>query len=321
MRKHRFIFTLASALCVICIVTLCACGSSEITMPYSEDHFLNMPLDTAESELKELGFENIETKEVSNHIRQDFENLISTISIDGKSFSDGSKFKPEDQVTIVYYGPYEEGSDSESTYVDESYKGTDATEHAVDWKLVTIPSENSDGYTFNNEYKVSPWMLYSEEESKLKAAWREISNGQELPSFEDYASELNGAEDAYYCIGTIGATNTTSGWDIGDGDNIKDQITLNWYEGDYYDDNIPKITFLMYTGDPETGENGVQANALFNANYWGPVPFVFIFAEDVTPNYPDGRYYERIVNGQFTAWGTKSESFSVEVLGKPSGSE
>ena len=184
----------------------------------------------------------------------------------------------------------------------------------VHWTKVVYSLKDKDGYTYDVELKLSPWILTTDSEL-LNAAWNEVGKGESLPTFDDWGFEQLGSEygnkmtfygtdywqvygwnisDLYYSVGTITIKNTTSGFDI-TSDNPRD-VRFAWG----YDYLSPTVAGRVITSNEEiTRMGGISLSAYMERNNWGPAPLILITPEYFSPKTPDGMT-EKILSEDFS---------------------
>ena len=182
----------------------------------------------------------------------------------------------------------------------------DASEPAVEieWTEITYPFKTLDDYTYDISLKLSPWILLSNDEI-INAAWDEVGNGKALPGFNNwgltlYLPQENGYNrtdlsfatqmtDMYYCIGTMEITNTTEGWPI-DADNPRSVNPWAVWNGKELangsTDMICRVFYSNKTTDSGRGR-ALNVNASMSKDTWGPVTFIIMAPENISPKYPD----------------------------------
>ena len=196
----------------------------------------------------------------------------------------------------------------------------------VEWTEVTYTTTDEDGYTFEITYRISPWILLSNTDV-VNAVWAEISGGDPLPGFDDWGLErynngywrpnnisdhslsgykgymyCEGMNDMYYCMGTLSVKNRTEGWSFSE-ENKRSCDTRLWWRYDKTDgmEGAQAIGHLYLSSKVREEADGVLVYASMVSDDWGPCPFVIMSPEAFTPNYPDGRFYEHLSAGAFSA--------------------
>ena len=111
-----------------------------------------------------------------------------------------------------------------------------------------------------------------------------------------------GMNDMYYCMGTLTIRNLTEGWSIS-ADNKRSPDTRLWWRYDKTEgiEGAQAIGHLFLSNKTDEEADGVLVFAGMNSDQWGPCPFILMSPEAFTPNYPDGRFYEHLFSGSFSA--------------------
>ena len=206
---------------------------------------------------------------------------------------------------------------------EETDAPTEASNVNVNWTEFKYNTSDSDGYTYEITYQLSPWILLSNSDV-INSAWNEVGNGNKLPSFDDWLLKKDSLNtytrsgishggstgyfahkltDMYYCIGTVMIQNTTEGWNI-DSNNIRSiYVNLNWSSGYKKTDYAGSYTIgrAFFGNKTEDECDGLNFGASLKNNSWGPVPFVIMAPENVTPSNPDGEHIDNMKAGFFYA--------------------
>ena len=163
-----------------------------------------------------------------------------------------------------------------------------------------------DGFSYEVTCRISPWILQSDSEN-LNPTWNSISKRHELPTINTWGFQKSGGvyrfsefyintfeskiDDMYYAVGTLSIKNTTKGFSFS-----KDRIGYpNIQIGSGLSSRTDKqmITRIYFGNEETTSSIAVQAKAKMTSDNWGPVPFVIAYAEQYTPNYPNGVNYQK----------------------------
>lgn len=193
----------------------------------------------------------------------------------------------------------------------------------IEWTNATFTITDSDGYTYEISYKLSPWILLSNEEV-INSAWDTVGHGKSLPDFDDWGLKWDGKvywrpndiprgsttefwnypmSDMYYCVGEVSVRNTTEGWDISTSNKRSVEAVLGWKSGSA----IPEIQHTsigaytigrtFYSSQTEDQADCIRIHPSMTSNTWGPNPFVLMAPENFSPKYPDGQFYEHTKTG------------------------
>ncbi|MBQ3418206.1 MAG: hypothetical protein IJH32_10300 [Ruminococcus sp.] len=219
-----------------------------------------------------------------------------------------------------------------------SYKNSDST---VDWTTRTYNCTDTDGYTYQITIKLSPW-IFTGNTSTLNAAWGEVGKGNPLPTtFKDWGlkqvekyqdrqnvgvyahdeSFLVVMTDMYYSVGQIYIKNVTEGW------NITSSSPRNPIFEIYTNVDVASmastITRTFYGNKTQDQANKVRIDTKMTGDTWGPVPFIMMAPENISPNYPDGEYFESILNSDVSVNGwyishdtTPDNQFNIGIIDK-----
>lgn len=194
---------------------------------------------------------------------------------------------------------YETGDSDERT----TYDGYGSAAQFDEYKLnYTDP----DGFSYEVTCRISPWILQSDSEN-LNPTWNSISEGKELPTINTWGFMNSGGvyrysefysnsfeskiDDMYYAVGTLSIKNTTSGFNFSKDRIGYPNIQIGSTLSSYTDKQM--ITRIYFGNEEKTSTLAVQAKAKMTSDNWGPVPFVIAYAEQYTPNSPDGVNYEK----------------------------
>ena len=210
----------------------------------------------------------------------------------------GSKVDTE-QEAEMNEGEYEE---MEAAAEEEGYAELTAD---LNWKEFTIPYKDSQGYTYDLHYKISPWILLSGNHELAQAAWYEVSSGEAFP--EDYEWPTNGNNDFYYCIGNVEVINTTDGWDITGSNSRSFEHWLKLFAR-----GIIIVGRTYYPSGVSEIASGVMIEPNMTSNEWGPVPFIIAYGETFSPNDPNGQMFESLKDSYFVCQG---ETIAVNQAG------
>lgn len=196
-----------------------------------------------------------------------------------------------------------------------------ATEETdIDWTEVSYTETDSDGYTYEITFKLSPWILQSNTDI-VNSAWSEVGGNNALPGFDDWGFELRGGSyvrigvpnggsstnfaysnsmsDMYYCLGTVQIQNKTEGWSIRSDTARSFTYQLFWRSNYNNMSNGYAIGRTFLGNGTKDQSNGLWVNAHMEKDSWGPVPFVIMAPEIFSPNFPDGEHPEDMLNGYF----------------------
>lgn len=162
----------------------------------------------------------------------------------------------------------------------------------------------------------------------MNFAWNKVGQQNDLPSFEDWG--LNQSNDGYfrnnvpclhrggdekgnfgpfdmtdmyYCLGIVTIKNCTEGWDITNRNSRKVNTVLSWSldNNTKYKWNSIGRVFHQDTSHDEL--DGIYVSCQLHSNSIS-IPFVIMAPEIYSPDYPRGKYYEKMLNGKFYASAT-----------------
>lgn len=222
-------------------------------------------------------------------------------------------------------------------YEDDEGDVEEYTESDIDWYSKTYSYTDTDGYVYEIEWKYSPWMLLSTKQADLESAWREVGNGNDLPGFDDWQLKTDGSTgyvrqfssgnpfihhmtDMYYCVGEVSVRNVTDGWSISEDQPKSIGAYLAW-EMDLHglkdvsgSGDITSIGRIYYSDGYDDNGGNVIVSPKMTSDSWGPAAFILMAPENITPNSPDGLYYERMTEEGVLHFGPGSERESIDVL-------
>lgn len=224
---------------------------------------------------------------------------------------------------------------TEFTDISEEPKKAD-----IDWTEVSYTKTDSDGYTYEITFKLSPWILLSDTDI-VTSAWAEVGGNNTIPGFNDWGlkPESSGNQfrqgiseggttnyfahhmtDMYYCIGTVKIENITEGWNISASSPRSLYFSLRWassfdkmdYAGAY------SIGRVFYSNGTQDESDGLGHSAKMTSDQWGPTSFIIMAPENFTPNFPNGEHADDMLNGYFHyfANGEMSEKIHLGMFGK-----
>lgn len=187
--------------------------------------------------------------------------------------------------------------DSNSTSEEETVEPSDPAEDSnLEWETNTwTVTEAKDGYVIEYEVKLSPFMFYDGENAQLASYWDEIGGSNPLPDHNDLHDSLIGTASVYpkdiYCaVGTLSARNITPGWDFTPDNPYGGAFVLKLSTSD----TLPRSRIYYGNGykniDGTMSKFGLLVEPHMESNNWGPVSFIMVLSEDVSPKYPEGRY-------------------------------
>lgn len=210
----------------------------------------------------------------------------------------------------------------------------------IDWTEVSYTETDSDGYTYEITFKLSPWILQSNTDI-VNSAWSEVGGSNTIPGFNDWGlkQESSGGyfrqgiseggttnyfahhmTDIYYCVGTAQITNITEGWSISVSNPRSLYFYLRWVS------NFDRATYagvysigrVFFSNSTEDESDGLGHSAKMTSDQWGPVSFVIMAPENFAPNFPDGEHAEDMLNGYFyyIENGERSEEIHLGMFGK-----
>ena len=191
----------------------------------------------------------------------------------------------------------------------------------IEWTTVVCHKSDGDGYQYEIEVKLSPWILLSDT-ATLNTAWNAVSGGLSLPTYNSWGVDetfgkpriegmeskfgqsgyamscSHGISDMYYCVGSFRVTNVTEGWSIDS--NQPRSIDLSLQCGSYQSSPSGYVPFtggkILTYDDTRQYIGGVMISPLMSSDHWGPIPIVLMAAEVFSPNTPDGGYYDFVLN-------------------------
>ena len=264
--------------------------------------------------------------------------IMTIISGCGMNNAVKESYKPDSEQKITSIEPdLREKGDAEEN-VDHTTESSEVDypieQINVDWKIISYTTTDSDGYTYEVTYKLSPWVLLSNTEY-ISTAWGEISNNRTLPSFNDWGLKLQGGSysrssipnhglnswcswkmtDMYYCVGQISVKNKTQGWDITQENKRSIDIRLNISENSIDGkQGCSAIGETFFSNGSSMTANGACVYTTMTKNTWGPVPFVIMAPENITPNFPNGQYYNNMKESKLISgnWASLCDSSHFE---------
>ena len=193
---------------------------------------------------------------------------------------------------------------TEPSETEKPTEQTPAIDFDIPWTTVVYPLKDGDGYTYEAEVKISPW-IFLEDSDLLSAAWDEVGGGKKLPQFDDWGFKRSGSSYAkemtyyssshsqnyawnitnmYYSVGTVTIRNTTSGFSITQ-DNPR-SVKFTW--GYDYIKPVACAGKVILSDKDITRIGGLYVPASMKSNTWGPVSFVMMTPEYISPNTPNG---------------------------------
>ena len=235
----------------------------------------------------------------------------------------------------------ENGELEDNTSLEDSIEEFD-----VVWSEVSYIDTDQDGYQYEIIWRFSPWILLSNEDI-IKNIWDDIGQGSPLPQFDDwglkndsglyYRSNVPGfsillgktpSQDffgfrmnyMYYCLGTVQIRNITEGWSINENNSRSFYAQMQW--DSVFKSDITNTAYIIgrtfYKNGNNDAADGLLASAKLTHDNWGPVPFVLMAPENISPNNPDGEYYSCMPKGhiRFGAWKIQPEAIQLGVIGK-----
>jgi len=216
----------------------------------------------------------------------------------------------------------------------------EAAESDIDWTFIEETYTDKEGYIYNVEVKISPWMLQSSNNDMIVSAWDEVGKGNILPDDMDSwglevsstgvgrqvsngnstASFVVDMNDMYYCVGYIRMINATEGFSFSEQNPGSLNPRLMWkMEGRNsleVSDSAARSIGRTYYGGGAKDTSGVMIYANMTSDKWG-VPFAIMAPENLTPNNPDGAYLEKMINGYFELYPLdETLHFTVGIYGK-----
>lgn len=217
-----------------------------------------------------------------------------------------------------------ENEPSESAEYD-----TDDTDTSIEWINHTYSYTDNDGYQFEITVKASPWILTSNAEI-LNSAWSAVGKGNTLPvdfgdwglkkvgnyqnkkSVGTYPYDRNFLEemtDMYYSVGQVSVKNVTEGWSISESDPRSVGFLLNTSLGSSGDSMARILTRIFFGNGTKDEGNQLLLQLDLKSDSWGPVSYIMMAPEVFSPNYPDGKNYEKMKESYIVGLG------EVEYLG------
>lgn len=159
---------------------------------------------------------------------------------------------------------------------------------------------NQNGYTAEYTVSTTDWIKASNAES-LQLAWENVTgDGSVVPSISQFHSKANDGfteANAAVAFGRLSFRNTTQGFDI----TKESPVTFTLTPGTSYENYqkwqngvisyLPKM-YVKFT-QPKTIDFGSNIanrsiSPLMENNKWGPVAFMLIYPNAITPNDPEG---------------------------------
>lgn len=220
---------------------------------------------------------------------------------------------------VAYENAYEI---KDKTTVKAPDAGIVKEENAAQFTNHHVEYTDGDGYVFEVDCQLSPWILLSNSEV-INATWDSISQGNELPTLDAWGFEKYGDEytyendyenitihDMYYAVGTISVNNITEGLNFSPERPGYPVIGLSCVI------NNPKLVSRVYYGNTIRDETGFGATFYpeMTSNNWGPVPFVIAYAEHYTPSNPDGENREELENLPLLFGNAGDDDYDCEII-------
>lgn len=259
----------------------------------------------------------IVTDVIKDAIESGFKEIIWDTNSSDIDLTQITKLYPDVYIIKINMRPKQSYASSNSS------SGKEVT--SIDWTDIVFSFKDTEGYTFEVTIKLSPWILLSNT-SIMEKAWSEVSKGKTLPSYNswgfkpgiynyptiyanryDYAYShtgesfcSDGISDMYYSVGTIQIRNKTKDWPITE-QNARSLIiplSCQWdktvYTGkDHFGFIASKV---YYSGQTNVFVGGIRFDPSINKDNWGPATFLLMTAEVFSPNFPDGAYYNTILD-------------------------
>lgn len=210
-----------------------------------------------------------------------------------------------------------------------------------EWIYFTDTVTDSNGYTVEISYKLSPWILTTNTEL-VDLAWAEVGDGSVAPEFMDwglpkmhsgfygdyyyahvgpYNNEfVQFMTDMYYCFGTFQIENKTAGWSFSSENpyNLR-SVSLRW-NCDLASNSIDRafsygtaIGRVYFSNGYSDYLDGISPSFNISSDHPRPVPFIIMAPEFFSPNYPGGMNIDAMREGHMTAHNT---DFYMGVFGK-----
>lgn len=218
-------------------------------------------------------------------------------------------------------------------------KATEDMSYDTEWTKISYSSEDSDGYTFDISVELSPWVLLSNTDI-VNSIWKEVSAGQQLPSFNDWGLNLYNSSgfnnfyernnenvmffhtmtDMYYCIGSATIKNTTNGWDISEQNprQITESLFCSLNVNDVNSGGSSIICKTFYN-DGIKDYGGVTIEGTMKGNIV-TIPFIIMAPENISPKYTNGEYYEVVKDSVFyedwSSMQNRTNGNKIGIIGK-----
>lgn len=287
--------------------------------------YAGQPYETVVEEFKDLGFTNVTSEIVDNDRSADKEGTVIGVEVNGSSVIKGERSLSDAEIVVNYYGPYVPESDTSSssnssTQGSQSSSGSPSagsSSSKVEWQTQTLRLKDAGGYEFDVTIKASPWISTNQTEI-LESAWSEVSDGDELPSESSWSLQEAGTNlykyvppsnrgtfifpmtGMYYTVGTIEIKNVTDGWDI-TSDNPRDiSLVLAWQSAF---NNLSTTSYIVsktfYSDGPYSDAGVIELSTSMHKNNLGPITFVAMAPQNITPDHPDGEYFADMAKGYF----------------------
>ena len=166
-------------------------------------------------------------------------------------------------------------------------------------KAYTGKATTFNGYEAEYTVSVTGWIKASNADA-LQLAWEGVAKeGDAMPSlssFHEYTNDGFSEANAAVAFGTVSFRNITQGFDITEENPISFDVFMQPSEGFRYSIYTPK----MYINYSTNGKFSFTVSPLMKSNNWGPVVFMLVCPNVITPNDPDGAVldnFELIISG------------------------
>lgn len=184
--------------------------------------------------------------------------------------------------------------DSAMSYVaasQQSLKDQKLRDSVAAKEVYTGKTSTANGYEAEYKVSVTGWIKASDSDS-LQLAWEGVAKeGDVMPSLSQFHNTTNDGfteANAAVAFGQISFRNITQGFDITEESPVTFGLALSTSFGKY-STNTPKIYFNYSNGPKTYSFNDYPAmSPLMKSNAWGPVVFMIVCPNVITPNDPTG---------------------------------
>lgn len=166
----------------------------------------------------------------------------------------------------------------------------------LEWQTEQWAVTDSAGYTILYTLRYSSFARIDNTEY-LQPFWSEISTDS-YPSKSSLQKAVlsrisRNYTDLYCAVGEISAKNLTNGWSFSSSNpyNAGFCFSIRQDNGNTVDNGLWGRVYYSNGDTIDTHTSyGVEVAPYMKSNHWGPVPIVLMLPEELSPNYPEGRF-------------------------------